>query len=77
MREYGWDVMVMIAAVKDNTYILTLRSNESGTNVDVSDICDQIGKGPFGLTGGGHRNAAGCTIRRGDLQEVVSKVLSL
>ena len=77
VREYGWDVMVMIAAVKDNCYILTLRSNESGTNVDVSDICDQIGKGPFGLTGGGHRNAAGCTIRRGDLQEVVSKVLSL
>ena len=77
VREYGWDVMVMIAAVKDNCYILTLRSNESGTNVDVSDICDQIGKGPFGLTGGGHRNAAGCTIRRGDLQEVASKVLSL
>ena len=77
VREYGWDVMVMIAAVKDNTYILSLRSNESGTNVDVADICDQIGKGPFGLTGGGHRNAAGCTIRRGDLQEVVSKVLSL
>jgi oligoribonuclease NrnB/cAMP/cGMP phosphodiesterase (DHH superfamily) len=77
VREYGWDVMVMIAAVKDNCYILSLRSNESGTNVDVADICDQIGKGPFGLTGGGHRNAAGCTIQRDDLQEVASKVLSL
>lgn len=77
VREYGWDVMVMIAAVKDNCYILTMRSNESAANVDVADICDQIGKGPYGLTGGGHRNAAGCTIRRDVLQEVASKVLSL
>lgn len=77
VREYSWDVMVMIAAVKDKEYILSMRSNENGRNIDVAEICDQIGKGPYGLSGGGHRNAAGCTIRKVDIQEVLSEVLSL
>lgn len=77
VREFGWDVMVMIAAVKDNNCILTLRSNENAKSVDVANIAEQIGEGLYGLTGGGHRNAAGCTIRQHDLQEVVARVVTL
>lgn len=73
VRQFGWDVMVMTAAMKDDKRILTLRSNENAKSVDVAEICIQIEKGPYGLTGGGHRNAAGCTIYDRDFDEVVLK----
>lgn len=76
-REYGWDVMIMIAVVKDKEYVLSMRSNENGKNVNVADICAEIGNGPYGLSGGGHRNAAGCTIRKSDLDDVVVAVESI
>ena len=55
----GWDVAIMDAVENDEKHVYSLRSNEQGSNVDVSAICQAFFKEGLALTGGGHTNAAG------------------
>lgn len=48
----GVDVAMLIREINDHRYKISMRSKE---NTDVSRVCSLFG-------GGGHRNAAGCTI---------------
>lgn len=77
VREYGWDVMVMTAAMVEDKRVLTMRSFKDGANIDVAHICAAIAEGPYGVSGGGHRNAAGCTIYDRDTADVLVKALEL
>lgn len=63
LRQYGWDVAVMLTKKDETKAVLTMRSNSNGKNVDVAAICSSIDSSEIGLSGGGHRNAAGCTIK--------------
>lgn len=59
----GVDVAVLFREVEDNKYKVSLRSKN---DIDVSNVAEALG-------GGGHKNAAGCTIE-GHLLDVKNKV---
>ncbi|MGB9735714.1 MAG: DHH family phosphoesterase [bacterium] len=61
----GVDVAVLFREVDDNKYKVSLRSKN---DVDVSCVAEALG-------GGGHKNAAGCTIE-GRLFDVKNKVFT-
>ncbi|MCX6113457.1 MAG: bifunctional oligoribonuclease/PAP phosphatase NrnA [Proteobacteria bacterium] len=62
---YGVEVAFLIKEVAKDKYKLSFRSRGK---VDVNEFCSRFG-------GGGHKVAAGCTIK-GSLDEVTSKVVS-
>jgi len=61
----GVEVAIFLKEIDPNTYKASLRSIG---NVDVREICSGFG-------GGGHRNAAGCTLK-GSFDQVKKKILS-
>jgi len=48
----GVNVAILIREISNNQYKVSMRSKD---NTDVARVCNHFG-------GGGHRNAAGCTI---------------
>lgn len=62
---YGVEVAFLIKEVEKNKFKLSFRSRGK---VDVNDFCSRFG-------GGGHKVAAGCTIK-GELKEIIKNVVS-
>lgn len=71
----GWDVAIMDAVSNDEKHVYSLRSNEQGSNVDVSAICQSYFKADLALSGGGHKNAAGVAFAA-DKKDAFFSVLS-
>lgn len=68
-RKKGWDVAIMDAVVDDDQHVYSLRSNEEGSDVDVSKICSGFKNDGYALTGGGHTNAAGVAFAKAKKDE--------
>ncbi len=62
VKEYGYDVAVMIAAEKPGSTTYSLRSDQFGKNIDVGTFCKELADNGIAYKGGGHRNAAGFSI---------------
>jgi phosphoesterase RecJ-like protein len=59
----GIDVAILIRELADNQFKISMRSKG---NTDVAAVCNHFG-------GGGHKNAAGCTIK-GTFMQVKDKL---
>lgn len=63
-RKRGWDVAILDAVVDDDRHIFSIRSDDSGKNVDVSEIAKWYFEKGYAVSGGGHRNAAGVAFTK-------------
>lgn len=76
VNTYGWDVAIISKGIKDGDteMVLSLRSNQNGTSVDVSEIAKEYVRLGIASSGGGHKNAAGMAIPIQNLQRAISDI---
>lgn len=72
VKEYCYDVAVMFAInnAEDSTVTLSWRTDQYGKNIDAGGFCAELVKNGHAIKGGGHRNAAGCTLTRAKFEEI-------
>ncbi len=66
VKEYGYDVAIITAVEDDEKTVYSLRSDQHGKDFDVAKLCTDFFESKKAITGGGHRNAAGVTFKKGD-----------
>lgn len=65
VKEYGYDIAIIAFAEEGtNNIVYSFRSDQNGTDVDVGLICKNLFDDGIAITGGGHRNAAGCKLHK-------------
>jgi oligoribonuclease NrnB/cAMP/cGMP phosphodiesterase (DHH superfamily) len=62
VKEYPFDVAVMIASEKNGVTTYSLRSDQFGKNIDVGRFCKELAECGVAIKGGGHRNSAGFSM---------------
>lgn len=65
VKQFKNDVAVMFVKESEAGTIYSMRSDQNGSNVDVSAIASKLVEMGLAVTGGGHRNAAGMVIKPG------------
>lgn len=63
-RKRGWGIAILDAVVDDDRHIFSIRSNDTGKDVDVSEIAKWYFENGYAVSGGGHRNAAGVVFTK-------------
>lgn len=72
VKEFGFDVAFMKALETETAFTFSLRSDQFGKNIDVGDFCAKLVKAGIAVKGGGHRNAAGFTIEKSKVQQLLN-----
>lgn len=70
VKKYGFDVAVMIVDINEQAITYSLRSDQNGNNYNLAEFTGELVRLGLATKGGGHRNAAGLTVPKKNLESV-------